>query len=54
MTSPQYDLGTAWLLFLGSEWPMAIEQQIWRCGDDENPLDLFEDMHRNDIVFDRT
>ncbi|MBT8458440.1 MAG: hypothetical protein KJN60_02105 [Boseongicola sp.] len=26
VTSPQRDLGTAWLLFLGSEWPMVIEQ----------------------------
>lgn len=48
------DLGTGWLLFLGAESPMVIEDYLWRHETKENPLGIFkDDVHRNDTILER-
>lgn len=48
---PKCDLGTGWLLFLGSGSPMTIEKYLWENRDKENPSGPFQaDVHRNDVI----
>ncbi|MBO9452103.1 hypothetical protein J7426_17640 [Tropicibacter sp. R16_0] len=51
---PKCDLGTGWLLLLGSGSPMAIEKYLWENADEKNPFGPFEaDVHRNDAIVGR-
>jgi len=51
---PACDLGTGWLLFLGSGSPMDIEKYLRENADGERPFGSFkDDVERNDVILSR-
>ncbi|CAD0185261.1 hypothetical protein RUESEDTHA_02147 [Ruegeria sp. THAF57] len=51
---PECDLGTGWLLFLGSGSPMSIEKYLRDNADKDKPFGIFkDDVERNDIILAR-
>ncbi|MCG7521276.1 hypothetical protein [Ruegeria sp. Ofav3-42] len=51
---PECDLGTGWLLFLGSGSPMGIEKYLRENADEDRPFGFYkEDVERNDAVLAR-
>lgn len=51
---PKCDLGTGWLLFLGSGSPLSIEEYLWQIAAKDKSLGIFEaDVRRNDAILKR-